>query len=50
MRRCGWRRCVQRADPLEAIDRLMPWESFRVDIEAAVLTPDDSKKGATMTT
>jgi len=26
--------------PLEAIDRLVPWEIFRGDIEAAVLTPD----------
>jgi hypothetical protein len=27
-----------KGDPLEAIDRLVPWESFRVDIEAVVLT------------
>ena len=33
-----------KGDPLEAIDRLMPWESFRADIEAVVLTPEDSKK------
>jgi hypothetical protein len=26
-------------DPLEAIDRLVRWESFRADIEAVVLTP-----------
>ena len=30
-----------KGDPLEAIDRLVPWESFRADIEAVVLTPDD---------
>ena len=29
-----------KGDPLEAIDRLVPWESFRGDIEAAVLTPE----------
>jgi len=29
-----------KGDPLEAIDRLVPWESFRADIEAVVLTPD----------
>src|SRR5205085_9494464 len=29
---------------LEAIDRLVPWESFRADIEAVVLTPDEMKK------
>src|SRR5256885_2921852 len=29
-----------KGDPLEAIDRLIPWESFRADIEAVVLTPD----------
>src|SRR5438477_531457 len=28
-----------KGDPLEAIDRLVPWESFRADIEAIVLTP-----------
>jgi len=26
-----------KGDPLEAIDRLVPWESFRADIEAVVL-------------
>jgi len=31
-------------DPLEAIDRLVPWESFRADIEAVVLTPNTVKK------
>ena len=25
-----------KGDPLEAIDRLVPWESFRGDIEASV--------------
>jgi len=33
-----------KGDPLEAIDRLVPWESFRADIEAVVLTPDAIKK------
>src|SRR5436305_6199900 len=32
-----------KGDPLEAIDRLVPWESFRADIEAGVLTPDEVK-------
>ena len=27
-----------KGDPLEAIDRLVPWESFRVDIAAAALS------------
>jgi hypothetical protein len=26
-----------KGDPLEALDRLVPWESFRADIEAVVL-------------
>ena len=34
----------ERGDPLEAIAALVPWESFRADIEAAVLTPEDAKK------
>ena len=34
----------EQGDPLEAIDRLVPWESFRADIEAVVLTPDEAKK------
>ena len=33
-----------KGDPLEAIDRLVPWESFRSDIEAAVLTPETERK------
>ena len=33
-----------KGDPLEAIDRLVPWESFRADIEAVVLTPDETRK------
>src|SRR4029079_9371390 len=28
-----------KGDPLEVIDRLVPWESFRAEIEAVVLTP-----------
>jgi IS5 family transposase len=35
-----------KGDPLEAIDRLMPWESFRADIEAVVLTPAEMKKSS----
>ena len=34
-----------RGDPLEAIDHLVPWESFRAEIEAVVLTPDELKAG-----
>ena len=36
----------EKGDPLEAIDRLVPWESFRADIEAVVLTPDELKKSS----
>src|SRR5947207_5848983 len=35
-----------KVDPLEAIDRLVPWERFRSDIEAVVLTPDEVKKSS----
>ena len=35
-----------KGDPLEAIDRLVPWESFRGEIEAVVLTPDELKKSS----
>ena len=35
-----------RGDPLEAIDHLVPWESFRAEIEAVVLTPDALKKSS----
>ena len=35
-----------KGDPLEAIDRLVPWESFRVEIEAVVLTPDEVRKNS----
>src|SRR6202051_4053409 len=35
-----------RGDPLEAIDYLVPWESFRAAIEAVVLTPDELKKSS----
>jgi len=35
-----------KGDPLEAIDRLVPWESFRRDVEAVVLTPDELKKSS----
>ena len=35
-----------KGDPLEAIDRPVPWESFRADIEAVVLTPDEARKSS----
>src|SRR6266581_899312 len=35
-----------KGDPLEAIDRLVPWERFRSDIEVVVLTPDEVKKSS----
>src|SRR5256884_7084702 len=35
-----------KGDPLEAIDRLVPWERFRSDIEAVVLTPDAIRKNS----
>jgi len=35
-----------KGDPLEAADRLVPWESFRADIEGVVLTPDQVKKSS----
>ena len=34
----------EKGDPLEAIDALVPWERFRADIEAVVLTPSETKK------
>jgi transposase, IS5 family len=33
-----------KGDPLETIDRVVPWESFRADIEAVVCTPGGDKK------
>src|SRR5712671_4060398 len=33
-----------KGDPLEMIDRVVPFESFRAEIEAVVLTPADEKK------
>lgn len=36
----------EKGDPLEAIERLVPWESFRADIEVVVLTPDEAKKSS----
>jgi len=33
-----------KGDPLEAIGALVAWESFRADIEAVVLTPEDARK------
>ena len=35
-----------RGDPLEAIDHVVPWDSFRAEIEAVVLTPDELKKSS----
>src|SRR5258708_12093749 len=35
-----------KGDPLEAVERLVPWESFRAEIEAVVLTPDELKKSS----
>ena len=35
-----------KGDPLEAIDRLVPWESFRAEIETVALTPDELKKSS----
>ncbi len=35
-----------KGDPLEMIDRVVPFESFRAEIEAAVLTPTVDKKSA----
>jgi IS5 family transposase len=35
-----------KGDPLEAIDRLVPWESFRADIEAVVLTAEEARKSS----
>ena len=36
----------KKGDPLEAIAALVPWESFRADIEAVVLTPEPEKKSS----
>ncbi len=35
-----------KGDPLVAIDRLVPWETFRADIEAVVLTPEEMRKSS----
>ena len=34
----------EKGDPLEAIASLVPWENFRAEIEAVVLTPEEAKK------
>ena len=34
----------EKGDPLVGISQLVPWESFRADIEAVVLTADEAKK------
>jgi IS5 family transposase len=34
----------EKGDPLETIAALVAWESFRADIEAVVLTPEEAKK------
>ena len=46
MRKSGLAALSAKGDPLEAIDRLVPWESFRAEIEAVVLTPDELKKSS----
>ena len=33
-----------KGDPLEAIEGLVPWQSFRAEIEAVVLTPEAARK------
>jgi hypothetical protein len=33
-----------KGDPLEMIDRVVPFEGFRAEIDAVVLTPDEDKK------
>jgi IS5 family transposase len=33
-----------KGDPLEMVDRVVPFESFRAEIEAVVLTPAEDKK------
>jgi transposase, IS5 family len=33
-----------KGDPLEMINRVVPFESFRAEIEAAILTPAAEKK------
>jgi len=35
-----------KGDPLEMIDRVVPFESFRAEIEAEVLTPAEDKKSS----
>src|ERR1017187_2477392 len=35
-----------KGDPLEMIDRAVPFESFRAEIEAVVLTPAEDKKSS----
>jgi hypothetical protein len=35
-----------KGDPLEMIDRVVPFESFRAEIEAVVLTPAEDKKSS----
>ena len=40
----GLRTLSEKGDPLEAIAALVPWESFRADIEAVLLTPEEAKK------
>src|ERR1700688_1840422 len=35
-----------KGDPLEVIDRVVPFERFRAEIEAAVLTPAKEKKSS----
>ena len=41
----AWKLCRRRAIRSKP-DHLVPWESFRADIEAVVLTPDEVKKSS----
>jgi hypothetical protein len=39
----GWRRSAK-GDPLETIKRIVPWEDFRTDIEAVMVTKPEERK------
>ena len=43
MRTSGWRHSLRRAI---RSNRLVPWETFRADIEAVVLTPEKMRKSS----
>ena len=46
MRTSAWRHCLRRAIRSKQFDRLVPWETFRADIEAVVLTPEEMRKSS----